>query len=184
MSKIIEIKTPLTKEDIKKLNCGDILEITGTIYTARDAAHKKLEEAISKGEKLPVDFRNQFIFYAGPCPTKPNRVIGSVAPTTSMRMDNYVEMTFEMGLLGTIGKGERSEEVSNLCKKYQGVYLVSFGGAAAIISECIKKVEVVAYEELGTESIKKLEVEKMRLIVGIDSKGRNLHKEEIAKYKK
>ncbi len=185
MDNIIQMTTPINREDIKRLNIGDIIEISGTIYTARDAAHKKLQEAIDNNQELPVDLKNQFIFYAGPCPTKPGRVIGSVAPTTSMRMDNFVEMTFDkLGAFGTIGKGGRADYVAELCKKYEGVYLLSFGGAAAIISEQIKKVEVVAYEELGTESIKKLEVEKLRLIVGIDSKGRIFDKEQIAKYRK
>ncbi len=132
---------------------------------------------------VPIDFKNQFLFYAGPCPTKPGRVVGSVAPTTSMRMDNFVKMTFELGVLGTIGKGERSDYVADLCKEYGGIYLISFGGAAAIISDCIKKLDVVAYEDLGTESIKKLEVENLRLIVGIDSKGRVFQDNEIEKYK-
>lgn len=184
MNNIIQVTTPLTKEDIKKLNVGDIIEITGTIYTARDAAHKRMQTSIANGEELPVDFVNQFIFYAGPCPTKPGRVIGSVAPTTSIRMDNFVEMTFQLGLLGTIGKGERSPYINELCKKYGGVYLLSFGGAAAIISDQVKSMEVVAYDDLGTESIKKLEVDKLRLIVGIDSKGREFQNNEIEKYRR
>ncbi len=184
MSEIIELKMPITKDDVIKLKCGDIIEITGTIYTARDAAHQKMKETLENGREMPVDFLNQFVFYAGPCPTKPGRVIGSVAPTTSIRMDGYVEMMFKQGLLGTIGKGGRTSEVAELCKKYRGVYLLSFGGAAAIISNDIKKMEVVAYDELGTESIKKLEVEKLKLIVGIDSTGKVFQDEQIAKYKK
>ncbi len=184
MKEIIKVTTPMSKEELKKLEYGDIIEITGTIYTARDAAHQKIKEALERGEKLPVDLTNQFVFYAGPCPTKPGRVIGSVAPTTSVRMDGYVEMMFEQGLFGSIGKGGRSKEVADLCKKYEGVYLLSFGGAAAIISNQIKKMEVVAYEELGTESIKKLEVENLKLIVGIDTKGNVFQDEQILKYKK
>ncbi len=181
---IIKVTKPLTKEDIKKLNIGDVLEFCGTIYTARDAAHNRMKTAFENNEKQLVDFKDQFIFYAGPCPTKPGRVIGSVAPTTSMRMDNFVEMTFKLGVFGTIGKGDRSPFVSELCKKYEGVYLMSFGGASAIISEQIKKVDVVAYDDLGTESIKKLEVENLKLIVGIDSKGHVFQDEQIKKYKR
>ncbi len=184
MNKVIKLKTPLTKEDIKDLNIGDVIELTGTIYTSRDAAHKRIQDAVNSSGEMPIDFENQFLFYAGPCPTKPNRVIGSVAPTTSMRMDNYVEMTFKLGCLGTIGKGERSSYVADLCKQYGGIYLESFGGAAAIISNQIKKLDVVAYEDLGTESIKKLDVEDLRLIVGIDTKGRVFEDEQIKKYKR
>ncbi len=184
MHNIKQLNMPLTKDDIKQLNCGDVVEISGTIYTARDAAHKCLQNAIENSDDIPVDFKNQLVFYAGPCPTKPGRVIGSVAPTTSVRMDSYVEMMFKLGILGTIGKGERSVEVCELCKKYCGIYFLSYGGAAAIISENIKSVEVVAYDDLGTESIKKLEVENLRMIVGIDSEGRAFQDKQIAMYKK
>lgn len=184
MNKIIQLHTPLTKEDIKDLNIGDVLELTGTIYTARDAAHKRMQTALAAGTPQPVDFKDQLIFYAGPCPTKPGRTMGSIAPTTSMRMDSFVEMTFQLGMLGMIGKGDRSDFVPELCKKYGGVYLLSIGGASAMISNQVKTCDVVAYEDLGTESIKRLQVEKLRLIVGIDSKGRVFQSEQIQKYKR
>ena len=181
---IIQISTPLTREDMKNLVIGDVLELTGTIFTARDAAHKRMETAWRENAQQPVDFSNQFIFYAGPCPAKPGRAVGSIAPTTSMRMDSFVEMTFQLGMLGMIGKGDRSDFVPDLCKKYGGVYLLSIGGASAMISNQVKKVEVIAYEDLGTESIKRLTVEKLRLIVGIDTHGDVFQTREIAKYRR
>ena len=184
MSKIIKITTPLTKADVAEWNIGDILELTGTIYTARDAAHKRMQAAFEAKEELPIDFTNQFIFYAGPCPAKPGRAMGSIAPTTSMRMDGFVEMTFEIGMLGMIGKGDRSPFVTDLCKKHGGVYLLSIGGASAMISNQVKACEVLAYDDLGTESIKKLTVENLRLIVGIDTKGRVFQEEQIKLYKR
>jgi len=180
----IQINSPLTKEDVQKWNIGDVLELTGTIYTARDAAHKRMEEAFLQKVPQPIDFTNQFIFYAGPCPTKPGRTMGSIAPTTSMRMDSFVEMSLKLGMLGMIGKGDRSDFVPELCKKYGGVYLLSIGGASAMISNQVKTCDVVAYEDLGTESIKRLGVEKLRLIVGIDTKGRVFQEEQIKIYRR
>lgn len=184
MREIIKLQTPLTKDDMKKLRVGDIVEISGTIYTARDAAHKKMQSEVSNNLPQKVDFENQFIFYAGPCPTKPGRAIGSVAPTTSIRMDIFVEMTFKLGVIGLIGKGERNDYVADLCKEYGCVYFLSHGGAAAIISDRIKDCKVVAYEDLGTESIKKLEVDRLRLVVGIDTNGLVFQDDEIKKYRK
>ena len=184
LPQIKQFKTPLTKEDMAGLKIGDVLELTGCIYTARDAAHKRMQTALEKGEELPIDFTNQFIFYAGPCPTKPGRTMGSIAPTTSMRMDSFVEMTFKLGMLGMIGKGDRSEFVPELCRKYGGVYLLSIGGASALISNQVKSSQETAYPDLGTESIKRLEVEKLRLIVGIDSQGRVFQTEQIKMYKR
>ena len=175
---------PLTKEDMKQLRIGDVFDLTGYIHTARDAAHKRMETAWKEGKPQAIDFTNQFIFYAGPCPPKPGRVMGSIAPTTSMRMDSFVEMTFELGALGMIGKGDRSAFVPGLCKKYSGVYLLSIGGASAVISDQVKSCEVVAYDDLGPESIKKLGVEKLRLIVGIDTNGKVFQEEQILKYKR
>ena len=182
--KILQFRTPLTKADMAGLEIGDIIELTGTIYTARDAAHKRLETAWKNAQPLPVDLKNQFVFYAGPCPAKPGHPVGSIAPTTSMRMDCFVEMTFELGMLGMIGKGDRSDFVPGLCKKYGGVYLLSIGGASALISKQVKSYTVVAWEDLGTESVKRMEVEKLRLIVGIDSQGRVFQDREIAKYRR
>jgi fumarate hydratase subunit beta len=184
MQPTIQLKTPLTRDAVQDLKIGDILELTGVIYTARDAAHKRMQLALAEHRPLPVDFTNQLIFYAGPCPAKPGRAVGSIAPTTSMRMDSFVEMTFQLGMLGMIGKGDRSGFVPELCKKYGGLYLLSIGGASALISNQVKTCEVVAYEDLGTESIKRLEVEKLRLIVGIDTQGRVFQAEEIKKYRR
>ena len=175
---------PLTREDIKQLRIGDTFELTGDIFTARDAAHKRIQASLEKGEPLPMDFTGQFVFYAGPCPPKPGKPIGSVAQTTSMRMDNFVEMTLQIGMFGMIGKGERSDFVAELCKKYGGVYLLSIGGASALISNQVKACESVAYNDLGPESIKRLTVEKLRLIVGIDTKGGVFHSEQRAKYQR
>ena len=171
-------------ETIGILCIGEMVYLSGKIYTARDAAHKRLETFRKEGKELPLKLENQFIFYAGPCPAKPGHAVGSIAPTTSMRMDSFVEMCFELGMLGMIGKGDRSDFVPALCKKYGGVYLLSIGGASAIISRQVKSYEVVAWEDPGTESIKKLEVEKLRLIVGIDTKGRVFQEREIAKYRR
>ncbi|MDR3311807.1 MAG: FumA C-terminus/TtdB family hydratase beta subunit [Spirochaetaceae bacterium] len=181
----IQLKTPLTRDDVKSLTVGDVVELTGTIYTARDAAHKRLQDALAAGKAPPVDMRGQLIFYAGPCPAKPGRVIGSIAATTSMRMDVFTEMIFgQLGALGTIGKGDRGAQAAEGCKKYGGIYLLSIGGAAALISKQVKKCTVAAYDDLGTESIKRLEVEGLRLIVGIDTAGRVFQAEQIAKYRK
>jgi fumarate hydratase subunit beta len=184
MKEIIQLQTPLTKEAVKQLVVGDVIELSGTILTARDAAHKRMEKTWKEGGRQPVDFSNQFIFYAGPCPTKPGRVMGSIAPTTSMRMDSFVEMTFQLGMLGMIGKGDRSAFVPALCKQYGGLYLLSIGGASAMISDQVKTCDVIAFEDLGTESIKKLGVEKLRLIVGIDTTGRVFQEEQIAIYRR
>lgn len=184
MNEIIQLNTPLTKEIMSKLEIGDIIELTGTVYTARDAAHRRMQDAFDAGEPQSVNFKDQFIFYAGPCPAKPGHAIGSIAPTTSMRMDSFVEMTFQLGILGMIGKGDRTEPVAELCKKYGGVYLLSIGGASAMISNQVKNCRVVAYEDLGTESVKRLEVEKLRLIVGIDSRGQVFQDGQIKLYRR
>jgi fumarate hydratase subunit beta len=178
------LSLPLSKEDVKDLEIGDVLYLTGYLYTSRDAAHKRFEQTLAAGGELPIDFTNQTIFYAGPCPTKPGRTMGSIAPTTSMRMDRYVEMTFKLGITAMIGKGDRSKYVADLCREYGGVYLLSIGGASAIISNQVKACEVVAYEDLGTESVKKLYVENLRVIVGIDTKGNVFQDREIQKYRR
>ena len=183
MNEIIKLRTPLTKADMGILRIGDVIELSGTVYTARDAAHRRMLNAFEAGEEQVLDFAGQFVFYAGPCPAKPGREIGSIAPTTSARMDSFVPMTFELGMLGMIGKGDRSGQVASLCKKYGGVYLLSIGGASAVISNQVKRCDVVAYEDLGTESIKRLEVEDLRLIVGIDSLGQVFQEEQIKYYR-
>ena len=184
MESMIRLETPVSREQIRALRIGDVLELSGTVYTARDAAHKRIQTLLADGGKPPVDFDGQLIFYAGPCPTKPGRAMGSIAPTTSMRMDSFLEMSFQLGALGTIGKGDRSDFVPELCRRYGGVYLLSIGGASAMISRQVKSCEVVAYEDLGTESIKRLRVERLRLIVGIDSEGRVFQSEQIARYRR
>lgn len=178
----MKVQLPLTRETLEKYKVGDVLELTGYLYTARDAAHKRFAEAVDKGQPLPIDLENETIFYAGPCPTKPGNIIGPIAPTTSVRMDPYVEMMMERGMVATIGKGERSEGIAPLMKKYKGLYLVGIGGTSALIAKSVKSVEVVAYEDLQTESIKRLYVEDMMVMVAIDTQGRILHDEERAKY--
>jgi fumarate hydratase subunit beta len=178
------ISLPLDRDEIKKFEIGDVLYLTGDVFTARDAAHKRFQELSDAGKELPIDINGQTIFYAGPCPTKPGRTMGSIAPTTSMRIDGFVEMMFQHGMIAMIGKGDRADYVADLCKQYGGLYLLSIGGASALISNQVKSCEVVAYEDLGTESIKRLRVENLRVIVGIDTKGQSFQKREIAKYKK
>lgn len=176
------INTPITEEDIESLKTGDMVYITGTIYTARDAAHKRLYEAIQKNQKIPVDLKDNIIYYLGPSPAKDGQVIGSAGPTTSSRMDKYTPLMLEKGLKGMIGKGKRSEEVINSMVKNKAVYFAAIGGAGALLSQCIKKAEVIAYEDLGTEAIRRLEVEKLPVIVVIDSKGNNLYETAAEKY--
>ncbi|EBW7572645.1 TRZ/ATZ family protein [Salmonella enterica subsp. enterica serovar Newport] len=181
---MMELTLPLTKEKAKTLKVGDILFLTGFAYTCRDAAHKKIEVALSNGEKSPVDFQKQTIYYAGPCPARPGLPIGSNGPTTAARMDPFVEMMFQQGATAFLGKGDRADYVAELCKKYGGVSLLGIGGASAINTKHVKSVEIVAYEELGTESIKKLYFDRYRVIVGIDSEGNTLQKQEVPKYAK
>jgi fumarate hydratase subunit beta len=173
---IIEIQTPLTKETAKKLRSGDKVLISGKIYTARDAAHKRMIESRKNGESLPIDVENEIIYYAGPAPAAPGRIIGSCGPTTSCRMDAYAPTLIEMGLTGMIGKGERDKAVIEAMKKHGSVYFGAIGGAGALIAQCVKKAEVVAYDDLGTEAIRRLTVEKLPAVVVIDSLGNSLYK--------
>jgi fumarate hydratase subunit beta len=171
------ITTPLTKDVIKNLKVGDSVLLTGVIYTARDAAHKRLVELIDKGEDLPIDVKDAVIYYVGPSPEKPWNVIGSAGPTTSYRMDAYTPKLLEKGLKGMIGKGLRSQEVVDSMIKNGAVYFAAIGGAGALISKCIKKAEIVTYEDLGSEAIRKLYVEDLPIVVVIDSQGNNLYKD-------
>ncbi|MFE5278736.1 Fe-S-containing hydro-lyase, partial [Bacillus cereus] len=171
MTNIKKITTPLTDEVVKGLKAGDQVSISGVIYTARDAAHKLLTEAIQAGEELPVDFKNQIIYYAGPTPAKPGKVIGSCGPTTSGRMDAYSPLMMEQGLKGMIGKGPRSKEVVEAMIANHVVYFAAIGGAAALIADSVKEAEVVAFDELGPEAIRRLVVEDYPCIVAIDSEG-------------
>lgn len=173
------IITPLNDLEISELKCGDSILLTGTIYTARDAAHKRLIELIEKGEGLPFNLEGETIYYVGPTPPKPGMVIGSAGPTTSHRMDAYAPKLLDLGLKGMIGKGLRNEEVIESIKKNKAIYFGAIGGAAALIGKSIIKSEVIAYEDLGSEAIRKLEVKDLPLVVIIDSLGNNLY--EIGK---
>lgn len=171
----ISIKTPLTREDAKKLKAGDSCLISGTIYTARDAAHKRLCELVAQGKELPIDMKDAIIYFVGPTPAKPSQAIGSAGPTTSYRMDAYSPTLIELGQTGMIGKGKRGNEVVDAMKKFGAVYFGAIGGCGALLSKCIKKAEVVAYEDLGAEAISRLEVEDFPVTVIIDSFGNNLY---------
>ena len=171
------ITTPLTKDKISGLKVGDSILLSGVIYTARDAAHKRLMELIDKGEELPIDVKDAVIYYVGPTPAKPGRVLGSAGPTTSYRMDDYTPKLLDLGLKGMIGKGLRSQEVVNSMIKNGAVYFGAIGGAGALISKCVKKSEIVTYEDLGSEAIRRLEVEDLPIVVVIDSEGNNLYKQ-------
>ena len=169
------IHTPLTKEIAQSLQAGDYVYLTGTIYSARDAAHKRLVETLERGEALPLPLSNEIIYYLGPTPAKPGQVIGSAGPTTSSRMDKYAPKLLDLGQTGMIGKGRRSEAVIASMKKNKAVYFAAVGGAGALLSKCIKAAEIIAYEDLGAEAIYKLEVEDFPVIVVIDCEGKNLY---------
>lgn len=179
----IHIQTPITKETAQKLKAGDYVYITGTIYTARDAAHKRMDEAIDKGQSLPIDIVKQTIYYMGPSPAREGSPIGSAGPTTASRMDKYAPKLLNLGLGAMIGKGKRSQAVIDAIVENKAVYFAAVGGAGALLSKCIKKSEIVAYEDLGTEAIRKLEVEDFPVIVVIDSEGNNLYETAIQEYK-
>ena len=176
------LEVPFTDEKIKSLKAGDIIYISGTVYTGRDAAHKRLCEMIEKGEQIPFDFEGQAIYYAGPCPAKLGKPIGSVGPTTGGRMDAYSPLLIEKGLKVMIGKGSRSKEVIDALKEYTGVYFAAIGGAAALMARCVVSAEVIAFNELGTEAIRKLEVDQLPVIVAIDSEGSNSYELGRDKY--
>lgn len=179
----VSLKTPISRETAAQLRAGDIVEITGIIYTARDAAHKRMLENYEKEGRLPFDIKEQTIYFAGPAPAKPGEPIGSAGPTTSCRMDAYSPKTIELGLTVMVGKGERNNAVIEAMKKYKAVYIGAIGGAGALLSSHIKKCEVIAYNDLGAEAIHRLEVEKFPGIVIIDSDGNNLYETEYLKYK-
>lgn len=178
------ITTPLTEEKVRDLKAGDSVLISGTIYTARDAAHKRLVELLNKGEKLPMDIKDAIIYYVGPTPAKPGNAFGSAGPTTSYRMDPYAPRLLDEGLKGMIGKGLRSKEVIESMKKNTAVYFAAIGGAAALIGKSVKKAELIAYEDLGSEAIRKLEVEDLPAVVVIDCKGNNLYEIGQSEYLK
>ena len=173
------IQTPLTKEIARTLQAGDYVYLTGTIYSARDAAHKRLTESLAKGEELPLPLENEIIYYLGPTPARPGQVIGSAGPTTASRMDKYAPSLLDLGLRGMIGKGKRSKQVLDAIVNNGAVYFAAVGGAGALLSKSIIKSEVIAYEDLGTEAIRKLEVKDFPVIVVVDSKGNNLYETAV-----
>ena len=171
----ISIKAPLARDEAKKLKAGDSCLISGVIYTARDAAHKRLCELVAQGKELPIEMKDAVIYFVGPTPAKPGQAIGSAGPTTSYRMDAYSPTLIALGQTGMIGKGKRGEEVVEAMKKFGAVYFGAIGGCGALLSKCIKKAEIVAYEDLGAEAISRLEVENFPVTVIIDSEGNNLY---------
>ena len=171
----IRIQTPLTRETARTLRAGDSCLLSGVIYTARDAAHKRLCRLLEEGKELPLDIQNAVIYFVGPTPAKPGQAIGSAGPTTSYRMDAYSPLLIAQGLTGMIGKGKRGAEVVDAMKEHGAVYFGAIGGCGALLSKCVKRAEVVAYEDLGAEAIRRLEVEDFPAIVVIDSEGNNLY---------
>lgn len=172
-----KITLPLTEELAKTLHAGDEVLVSGVIYTSRDAGHKRMCETLAAGEKLPFDPTDATIYYVGPTPAKPGQVIGSAGPTTSGRMDAYAPTMMSVGARGMIGKGARLPEVVDAMKKYSGVYFGAIGGAGALLAKCIKSCELIAYEDLGAEALRKLYIEDMPLVVIIDSEGKNLYED-------
>lgn len=184
MSDAIRLKTPLSSEDVEKLKAGDRVLINGIIYTGRDAAHKRLTDLLKEGKDLPFDLKGQVIYYVGPTPAKPGQVFGSAGPTTSYRMDAYSPLLMERGLKGMIGKGMRSDAVKEAMKKHKAVYFAATGGAGALLAKRVKKAEVVVYEDLGPEAIRRLEVEDLPVIVVNDIYGNDLYLEGAKRYRK
>ena len=176
------ITVPVVKEEIQDLRAGDYVYLTGVIYTARDAAHKRMDEALSEGKELPLDIKNQMIYYMGPSPAREGRPIGSAGPTTASRMDKYAPSLLDLGLGGMIGKGKRSQAVRDAIVRNKAVYFAAVGGAGALLSKCIKKADVIAYDDLGTEAIRRLEIEDLPAIVVIDSEGNNLYETAVKEY--
>ncbi len=176
------ITVPVVKEEIQDLRAGDYVYLTGVIYTARDAAHKRMDEALSEGKEFPLDIKNQMIYYMGPSPAREGRPIGSAGPTTASRMDKYAPRLLDLGLGGMIGKGKRSQAVRDAIVRNKAVYFAAVGGAGALLSKCIKKADVIAYDDLGTEAIRRLEIEDLPAIVVIDSEGNNLYETAVKEY--
>ena len=176
------IKVPLSDEDARSLKAGDYVYLTGTIYTARDAAHKRMQEALEQGEALPMEMKNNVIYYMGPSPARQGRPIGSAGPTTASRMDKYAPTLLDLGLKGMIGKGKRSQAVKDAIVRNKAVYFAAIGGAGALLSQRIKSSEVIAYDDFGTEAIRRLEVEDFPVIVVIDSEGTDLYEQAAKKY--
>ena len=178
----IHITTPITEETTKELKSGDYVYITGTIYVARDAAHKRMIEALECGEELPIDIKNSTIYYMGPSPARKGRPIGSAGPTTASRMDKYTPTLLDLGQKAMIGKGKRTKEVIDAIIRNKAVYFAAIGGAGALLSKCITKSEVICYDDLGAEAIRRIEVEDFPVIVVIDREGNNLYELAIKEY--
>ena len=178
------IQVPLQEQDIEELKAGDYVYLTGTIYTARDAAHKRMYDSMKKGESLPIELKGNVLYYLGPSPAREGQVIGSAGPTTSSRMDKYTPDMLDAGLKGMVGKGKRSPEVIEAMKRNHAVYFAAVGGAGALLSQCIKEAEVVAYDDLGTEAIRRLYIENLPVIVVIDKDGNNLYETASKKWQK
>ena len=183
MDQVIDLKTPLTAEDVEALRAGDRVTISGTVYTARDAAHRRLIDLIEAGKKLPFSVEGQVIYYVGPSPAPPGRVIGAAGPTTSYRMDPYAPRLIELGLKGMIGKGKRSDEVKAAMVRHKAVYMAAIGGAGALMARAIKSARVLAYEDLGPEALRELEVEKLPAVVVNDTAGNDLYLEGRERYR-
>jgi fumarate hydratase subunit beta len=184
MAKVVKLVPPLADADVVQLEIGDQVLVSGVIYTARDAAHKRLLEMLAAGQKLPVDLKGQILYYVGPSPARPGKVIGAAGPTTSYRMDSYAPTLIKMGLKAMIGKGKRSPEVIAAMQKYKAVYLGATGGAGALISQCIKEAQVVAFPELGPEAIHQLVVKDLPTIVINDCQGRDLYEVGVKQYRR
>lgn len=180
----MRIDLPITKEVAATLRAGDVLELYGDLYTARDAAHQRMAAAIDAGEPLPIDLKDQTLCYCGPTPAKPGRPVGSVGPTTSVRMDPYMERMLRQGMTACIGKGDRAGYVTDLLREYGAVYLLGIGGASVVGALTVTEVQEIAYPDLGTESIKRYHVEGLPVIVGIDAAGRSIFEENIARYRR
>lgn len=178
-----KITAPIDKETARGLNAGDYVYITGTIYTARDAAHKRMHEALQAGKELPIDIKGNIIYYMGPSPAREGQTIGSAGPTTASRMDRYTPALLDLGMGAMIGKGKRSKEVTDAIVRNGSVYFAAVGGAGALLSKCIKESVVIAYDDLGTEAIRKLQVENFPVIVVIDSKGNDLYETAVSEYR-
>lgn len=178
------IQVPVTREDAITLKAGDYVYLTGTIYTARDAAHKRMQESLDKGEELPFTIKGNVIYYMGPSPARENRPIGSAGPTTSSRMDRYTPALLDLGLGAMIGKGKRSQNVIDAIVRNKAVYFAAIGGAGAILSKCILSSEIVAYEDLGTEAVRCLKIKDFPVVVVIDAEGNNLYETAVLEYRK
>lgn len=178
------IRVPMDKENAKSLRAGDYVYLTGTVYTARDAAHKRMDEALREGGELPFDIKGQIIYYMGPSPAREGRPIGSAGPTTASRMDKYTPRLLDLGVGAMIGKGKRSPEVIEAIVRNGAVYFAAVGGAGALLSKCITSSEVIAYDDLGTEAIRRLEIEDFPVIVVVDSEGGNLYETAVEEYRR